>query len=157
MSSLLSKVQNALCIAGMATLIVLVLTQISGRLLPWSFPWTEEIARYVFIWTVLIGMAVAVRHGEMISLEIGYLPKKTRLSRAMTVVASLLSLVFFLAIAFLGAQQVMTQYRSGNVAYSLNLPLWVVSAAVPAAFVLATIWTIACLVRELNSGESREL
>ena len=49
----------------MTTLVVLVFTQVLVRYLTYQpLAWTEEAARYIFIWLCLLGAAVAARRGQ---------------------------------------------------------------------------------------------
>jgi TRAP-type C4-dicarboxylate transport system permease small subunit len=53
-------------VAGLMTaLVALVFTQVLVRYLTYQpLAWTEEAARYVFIWLCLLGAAVAARRGQ---------------------------------------------------------------------------------------------
>jgi TRAP-type C4-dicarboxylate transport system permease small subunit len=137
----MGELEDGLCILGLSALVGLVALQIVGRFTPWSFPWTEELARYVFIWTVMVGMAAATREKEHVVLELGEGSLPRWAIRAIRVFAAIATLAFFVWLTVLGIQQTGIQMASSNLASSLPLPLWVVSASVPVAAGLAAAWT----------------
>ena len=66
------RLLQGLLILLMALLIVPVTLQIVSRftdLVP-RYVWTEEIARFAFIWVIMIGSMIAVRDGSHFDLEI---------------------------------------------------------------------------------------
>lgn len=57
--------EGALLVALLAALIAAVAVQVVSRyLLPVSAPWTEEAARYCFVWVSMLGAALGVRRGS---------------------------------------------------------------------------------------------
>jgi TRAP-type transport system small permease protein len=64
------KVLDWITSAILAALLLIVLAQIVSRyVLNASLPWTEEAARYLMIWGVMLGASLAYRHGYLISIE----------------------------------------------------------------------------------------
>ncbi len=56
----------------LAVMIVPVCVQIASRYTPWipKFIWTEEIARFCFVWIVMIGSTIAVRDGTHFDVDL---------------------------------------------------------------------------------------
>lgn len=71
----LDRVLRALCIALFALLVLLVVWQVFTRLvLNAPSAWSEEAARYTFVWVSLIGVAIAV--GEKADVVMDFLVEK---------------------------------------------------------------------------------
>jgi TRAP-type C4-dicarboxylate transport system permease small subunit len=68
----LSRILRVLLTWLMGLLIVPVVLQIASRFIDAMphFIWTEEVARFCFIWIVMIGAAVAVRDGAHFDLDL---------------------------------------------------------------------------------------
>ncbi|MDQ0252923.1 TRAP-type C4-dicarboxylate transport system permease small subunit [Evansella vedderi] len=68
---------TAICFIG---IIIVVLTQISTRFLPFSAVWTEELSRFLFIFAVCFGATIAMRRQEFISvyLILNVIPERFR-------------------------------------------------------------------------------
>ncbi|MCX5823028.1 MAG: TRAP transporter small permease [Deltaproteobacteria bacterium] len=79
----------------LATLLLIVLAQIVSRyVFNNSLSWTEEAARYLMIWGVLLGVSLSYLNGYLISIEtfVNRFPAYVR--RVVRVVNRLLSLFF---------------------------------------------------------------
>lgn len=138
---LISRVEDEVCVWLMIGLLALLFVQIAGRLLPWTFAWTEELSRYVFVWIVLVGGSAAVRTGDHVALQL----LETLVPRARAAIRLLVHLAvaaFGLLLAGLGSQQTLSQYAGQNTAYSLPLPLWVVWVMIPLSFAVSSLWAL---------------
>lgn len=63
------RAEEALLAATLGlTFLVLLLQVFSRYLFSWPLAWTEELARYLFVWSVFIGASQAMRHGEHIAV-----------------------------------------------------------------------------------------
>jgi TRAP-type C4-dicarboxylate transport system permease small subunit len=71
--------QHALTLL-MALLLVPVVLQIVSRFTPAipHFIWTEELARFCFIWVIMVGAMIAVRDGSHFELDLWGRPGSTR-------------------------------------------------------------------------------
>lgn len=69
-----------------------------------AVPWSEEVARYLMIWIVFLGAAVACRRAQLISLEmvVGALPDW--LGQVLRYLALVVCLLFFVLLLDLGLQ-----------------------------------------------------
>lgn len=89
------KVLDWLTSAILVALLLIVLAQIVSRyVFNSSLSWTEEAARYLMIWGVLLGAGLAYLNGYLISIEIFIDRFPARLRRVIQVVNRLLSLFF---------------------------------------------------------------
>ncbi|SFA84542.1 TRAP-type C4-dicarboxylate transport system, small permease component [Lentibacillus halodurans] len=77
---ILSGILKILTVLTFSALMIVVLIQIIGRFTPFSFVWTEELTRYLFIYSVAFGAPVAMEKREYITVDllIGFLPEKVR-------------------------------------------------------------------------------
>jgi TRAP-type C4-dicarboxylate transport system permease small subunit len=89
------KVLDWLTSAILVALLLIVLAQIVSRyVFNSSLSWTEEAARYLMIWGVLLGAGLAYLNGYLISIEIFIDRFPAPLRRVIHVVNRLLSLFF---------------------------------------------------------------
>jgi TRAP-type C4-dicarboxylate transport system permease small subunit len=63
-------IPEVLCAAVLALLIVfLVISVFSRYAMDLGLPWSDELARLLFVWIVLVGFAVAVRHRANVGVD----------------------------------------------------------------------------------------
>jgi TRAP-type C4-dicarboxylate transport system permease small subunit len=80
----------------LGVMIVPVTLQILSRytgLIP-RYIWTEEAARFCFIWIVMLGATIAVREGTHFEVDVLPLPASPRAEAIMRLLVALLMLVF---------------------------------------------------------------
>jgi TRAP-type C4-dicarboxylate transport system permease small subunit len=126
------RLLNWLLVLSVAILIVPVSLQIFSRyteLIP-SYIWTEELARFLFIWMIMIGAMVGVRDGAHFDVDI-WPELQPRTNAMLRVVANLFVLVMALVFVWYGAQFVKFGWdQSSELA---ELPMVYIFAAWPLA------------------------
>lgn len=127
-----SRLLSALLVFSVAVLIVPVSLQIFSRytsLIP-SYIWTEEMARFLFVWMVMIGAMVGIREGT--HFEVDMWPRLSPRGAAwLKVVTSVFVLGF--ACVFLWGGWLFTRFAWNRVSELAELPLWMIHAAFPLA------------------------
>ncbi len=125
-----AQLLTILMAATVAILIVPVTLQIVSRytaLIP-SYIWTEEMARFLFIWMVMIGAMIGVR--ESSHFEVDVWPTLSRRGEAaVRLVARLGTLV--LALVFVWAGTEFTRFAWYRTSELADLPLWLIHVAWP--------------------------
>lgn len=58
------RVVNAVILLAVVSMVVLISVQVVSRFAGHSVTWTEELARFLFIWTVWLGLAAGFRNGQ---------------------------------------------------------------------------------------------
>lgn len=122
----------ALLIMGVAVLIIPVTLQIATRytsLIPPQI-WTEELARFCLVWTVMLGAMLAVREGTHFVVDV--FPRLNPRNEARV---ELLSGVFILIFAgvFLWWGWEFTEFAFFRISELAELPLWTIHMAWPIA------------------------
>lgn len=125
-----ARVLNWLLTATVAVLIVPVTLQIASRHTPWvpSYIWTEELARFMFIWMIMLGAMVGVR--ECSHFDVDIWPRLgRRANAALSLVANVCTAAF--AIVFVVSGIEFTRFALHRISELAELPLWVIHVAWP--------------------------
>ncbi len=115
---------------SVAVLIIPVSLQIFSRytqLIP-AYIWTEEMARFLFIWMVMIGAMIGVREGS--HFEVDLWPDLGAKATAALQLASGVFVLLF-AFVFLWAGWEFTRFAWNRVSELADLPLWMIHVAWP--------------------------
>jgi TRAP-type C4-dicarboxylate transport system permease small subunit len=118
--------------ASVAVLVVPVSLQIFSRytaLVP-AYIWTEELARFMFIWMVMLGAMLGVREGSHFVVDV-WPPMNARAQAAVRAMANVFVLVVALAFAWWGIE--FTRFAVGRISELAELPLWMIHVAWPLA------------------------
>ena len=117
---------------AVAILVVPVSLQIFSRytaLIP-SYIWTEELARFCFIWSIMLGAMVGIREGTHFVVDL-WPPMNARAQAAVRLVASVFVLAF--AVVFLWWGIDFTRFAFNRISELAELPLWYIHLAWPLA------------------------
>jgi TRAP-type C4-dicarboxylate transport system permease small subunit len=121
-----------LLVLSVAILVIPVTLQIISRytaLIP-SYIWTEEMARFLFIWTIMIGAMVGVR--ESSHFEVDVWPDLPRRAEAAVRIMARLG-ILALALIFVWGGIEFTRFAWYRISELAELPLWLIHIAWPVA------------------------
>ena len=105
-----------------------------------SLSWSEELARYIFIWLIYISISQGAQIMKHIKIEaaLGLYPKKMR--PFIVILGDLLFLMFAAFVAYVAWNSVVVrQMALGQVSPALGIPLWMVYAAPAVGLALTSI------------------
>jgi TRAP-type C4-dicarboxylate transport system permease small subunit len=122
-------------------LVVVVFAQVALRYLTYQpLAWTEEVARYLFIWLSLLGAAAGGRRGAHFAVD--FLARRTPgpAGQAFRAALRLVEAVFYAVLAGAGIQ--VTRVAHLQRSASTDLPMSIPYAVIPIAAVLLC---LACL------------
>jgi len=129
---LYSRFLDGLLVLTVLILIIPVTLQIFARfteLIP-RYIWTEEAARFLLVWMVMIGGVIGVREGTHFIVDL--LPSATgKLNAALDLIAG--SFVLILGFIFLWYGIEFTQFAWFRISELAELPLWLIHIAWPIA------------------------
>src|SRR5215218_7013334 len=118
--------------ACVGILVIPVTLQMISRYTPFipSYIWTEEMARFLFVWTIMIGAMVGV--GEAQHFEVDVWPNLSRRPEAAVRIAARLG-ILALALVFIWAGIEFTRFAWNRTSELADLPLWLIHVAWPVA------------------------
>jgi TRAP-type transport system small permease protein len=132
LTSWYSRLLTWLLVASVAILIIPVSLQIFSRyteLIP-SYIWTEEMARFFFIWSIMIGAMVGLREGTHFVVDL-WPAMSARAQATVRIVASVFVLVFALVFLWWGID--FTRFALNRISELAELPLWYIHLPWPLA------------------------
>lgn len=142
--------------AMLGTMVVVVFMQIVVRfLLPRlgftvSVPWSEELARYLMVWCIFLGAAVASRAGDLIAVESLVDAVPAQLGWRMKMLSYVATIAFLATLVWLGWRWV--EFGEGESSTVMNLPMSWVYLALPVGAAL----TILNILTRLLEGVVRQ-
>ena len=149
--------ESIVAVILLVAMLVVLTGQVIGRYcFSQSNSWSEESARYMYIWFILITGSLASYENIHIKIDmaINLFPKKMRPW------IECLGLIIFIAyaavVAVLGGKYALNMAKMGQKSLGLNLPMVYVYAAIPICHVLMGIRSIQWLVRKLKDMPEKQ-
>lgn len=110
--------------------LVVVLGIVARYILLISIPWTEELSRYLMIWTAFLAFGVAYRRRELILVRVVLDKLPPRLLRNTVFFCDLLCAFFLVLVVIYGLK--LCAMNSNQVSPAARIPMSLVYFAIPA-------------------------
>lgn len=141
----------AICSILMVIMTVLIFVQVIMRyVFGSSLVWSEEMARYVFIWLIYLGISYGSRVRKHIKIEaaIGLFPKK--LHPFVIILGDVLFLLFSVVIVYLAYGVVMQQVKLNQKSPAMQIPMWFMYSAPMIGFALTAIRQVQVIINRMK-------
>jgi TRAP-type C4-dicarboxylate transport system permease small subunit len=145
-NDVLAALLRALLVIAVAVLVIPVSLQIFSRytaLIP-SYIWTEEMARFLFVWAIMLGAMLGVREGTHLLVDL-WPPGDARRQALLDLLADLAIAV--LAGVFLWWGWRFTEGAFYRISELAELPMWLIHMAWP---ITGLVWVLFLLERVLE-------
>lgn len=101
-----------------------------------SLGWSEELARYCFVWLVFIGVSYGVKKQRHIKVDVVLLLLKEKGKVVLNMVSNVIFLLFAVSIAIYGFGISLQIFGWGQLSPSLGVPMGAVYLAAPVGMLL---------------------
>jgi TRAP-type C4-dicarboxylate transport system permease small subunit len=133
---------DAVLFLAVIGMVVLISVQVASRLAGNSMAWTEELARFLFIWTAWLGMASGFRHGlhPSISILSACVPKA--FLAVLRFLPPVCGVVFFCVVFWFSLDLFFQQLRFGEISAILQIGMWVTTLPLVIGSALAIVGAV---------------
>lgn len=140
--------EKNICISLLfAMLLVLTIQIILRYVFKSANSWSEELARYFFLWFIFIGASYAALEWAHIKIDGAMYLYPNRLKKYVKYLGVIVWLVYNLVIVVVCTRFAQTVYKSGQVSLGLNIKLAYVYAAIPVGYALMSLRLIQRLIK----------
>jgi TRAP-type C4-dicarboxylate transport system permease small subunit len=128
----LNNAEEILLVAFIATTVILIFVQVVMRyVFNHSLAWTEELARYLFIWESWIGISIGAKRGKHIKIELLTNVMKGKPLAFVLTLADLFTLFFIVVLIYYGAELTDKVLAMTTRSSALRIPMWMIYASLP--------------------------
>ena len=114
-----------------------------------SLSWSEELARYLFIYDVMIGAAIAIRRNSHLQIDILINLMKPKVRTILTIIATLAGMVFMVFLLSYSITLVQTGARTMSA--GLGIPMSIPYSCMPVGIVLMLLTSIEVLFKNISA------
>ncbi|MBW2429138.1 MAG: TRAP transporter small permease [Deltaproteobacteria bacterium] len=156
---LLSRLVETLVILIACIIVAIVTAEVTLRyLFSHSMIFTEELSRYLMVWIVFLGSALAIRDGSHIRIQILVNRLSPRLQQIVKLVAYALIIAFLIFITVEGLKILPRQLQ--QMCITIDISLFYFYLAIPVGSILMIIFLLPAigkaLVGKSQAGNKRE-
>ncbi|MCI8645467.1 MAG: TRAP transporter small permease [Firmicutes bacterium] len=139
------KLEEILGIVGLAVMVVLIFLQVICRyVLHAALPWSEEIARFLFLWVIWLGASHATKERKHIRLDVVTSRLKGMTRTIIQGLAYVIWLLFMCILSILSLQLTLNIFNLNQVSTAAGVPMWIAYASV-------TVGAILCVFRLIQN------
>ncbi len=144
--------EEAILVFLLMMIAVIMGVQVCARyVFGYSLTWSEEVTRYLFVWSSFLSLSYCIKKGISIKLEqiVMMLPEK--IQPLVKIVSYAIELIFFIYMIPFAYSYLMATVESGQVSPACGIPMYVIQVAPLVCFVLASIRVIQRIIIEFNN------
>ncbi|WP_421991487.1 TRAP transporter small permease [Roseococcus sp.] len=132
MTSAYSRFLDLVMVASVGILIIPVTLQVFSRFTEWlpRYLWTEEAARFLLIWMIMIGAMIGVREGTHFVVDL-FPSLEGRRKAALDILSGVFVMIFGAVFLWWGIE--FTEFARYRISELAEWPLWMIHVAWPLA------------------------
>ncbi len=153
MMNRVDKILGIISILFFTALLIVVVTQILSRYFPYQFTWTEELSRYLFVYSMVTAAPVALRKGEFITVDMIPTSLSRNAQRIYESVISVFIMIFSIFLFIYGIQ--FTSLGTDFYAPTLGIDMVYVYASIPILAILLFVYSIVYIIDRYQKNEPR--
>ena len=101
--------------------------------------WSEELVRYMFVWSTFIGVPYCIKKSTSIKVDQFRNSMPASVQKALYYIDKLIMLILFLIMAAFSCDIVASSFASGQSSAAIGIPSWLIQISVPIGSVLSII------------------
>ncbi|MFR5600917.1 MAG: TRAP transporter small permease [Lachnospiraceae bacterium] len=120
----------------LAVMSVVVFAQVAFRLVHASIPWSEELSKYLLIWSTFLGSALCIRKGSLVGLEIIFMVLPKKAGKVVSLLIQALTAAFLLFLIVVGYKTAALVWTQTTPVLKMSMGLMYASIPTGALFML---------------------
>ena len=157
LDKIVSKVEELIAVVGLSAMTVITLVAVFFRyVLQSPIIWSEEAARYLMVWSTMLGISIATRQKAHLGIDIFVSMAPKKLQRALEIFSTLMMIVMFVFLTGISIVFIQSAIRTGNVSPMLRIPFYIIYLALPLGFGLSAVRSIQDLVDVIKGVDNKE-
>ena len=107
-----------------------------------SLTWSEELVRYMFVWSAFLGVPFCIKHGLSIKVDQFRNLFPIPLQKVLMYIDKIIIFLLFLVLFIYSFTVIKATYLSGQTSPAMQLPIWTVQISVTVSSLLSMIRSI---------------
>ena len=148
------RLEEVFLVILMIAATLLVAAQVVTRfILKVPLPWSEEIARYMFLWLTWVGASYATKERKHVRIDIIYEKLPVKGKKICTAISTVIWIVFLAVMVYLSVRLTASVASGGQIAVGSGIPMWIPYASIPVGMGLMLFRLLQNTVHDLKHKE----
>ena len=152
---IVGKIEELIATVGLGAMSIITIVAVFFRYVFQSpVTWSEEAARYLMIWSTLLGISIATRQKAHLGIDIFVSMAPKTLQHVLEIFSWTMLIIMYLFLVWTSILFIMNAVKTGNVTPMLRIPFSIVYLALPIGFGLSAIRGLQVLIDIIKGVES---
>lgn len=140
-----------------ATVIIIFLQVVARKVFNTSLSWSEELARYIFIWQCWLGVSLAYRNNSHIRLDMLIEKLKGKNRNIAEIFIQLIMLFFNILLIKIGIEYMQNAMRLNSTGTVIQIPMSLVILSLPFSSFIVSLRILSSIKDEIIQIKNKEL
>ena len=144
----LTWIENFLAVVTLGSVSIIIFCQVVSRYcFNYTPMWSEELSRYLIVWSIFIGVSIGVRKNQHIGVDalIRFLPHKLKV--ASEVLLNLIGIAVICVLVYISIGYIKDTIEYEQLSPAMRIPMYIPYIAMPVGLSLSVIRFIQDIVR----------
>ncbi len=146
-SDRLDKICEVLIVFMIGAMVIITTAQIIFRTWFTALTWSDEVTRYLLIWSTFIGATCVYRHGGNIAITFIQEAFPDKVTKALKVLVHVLCMVLFLVLCWYGCQYVT---KLNKTATTLPIKMKYIFICIPVSMAICAYHALVLAIRQAS-------
>ncbi len=130
----LARAEGAVIVLCVSLMLFLAFGQVALRPVTSGFPWADQLARFLVLWTGVLGASLATRRRKHIAIDVvtKFLSPRGRAIAAL--IGNGLGILLCAFLLLVSIRYVAANRENATLATTMHLPIWLVQSVIPYGF-----------------------
>lgn len=120
--------------------------------------WVQEVAVYLFMWTMLAGAAYTLMLGKHVRIDLLFDRLPHGVQRLFDIISSTIGMFFCILVSVQAYEMIMASFRYRKVSATiLRVPLWIIQSALFLGFILLSFQFFFIILNRITEREERKV
>lgn len=156
-----NRFEEYLLVGSLVFTVCIILLQVIMRyVFNSSLSWSEELARYIFIWQIWLGASLGVREKKHIRVELVYGLFKQKGQLVMDVLSTIIWIALCIFLAINGTELTLALLQRHSTSPAMKIPMYIIYSTLPIScgvMVLRLVQRVLKIIKTPFKGEGGEV
>ena len=126
-------IEEWLLIVTYTAMLIIATAQVFFRyVVNYSISWSQDLLTFMLIWSVFIGISLAVKHRRHIKVEIAFVLLSKRAQFILRVMSNIIFMIFCAIFSYFSLKKVYSLiFINPQISESTGLSMWMIQIAIP--------------------------
>ncbi|MBQ1311554.1 MAG: TRAP transporter small permease [Blautia sp.] len=152
-SNSLDKVCEVLIVLMIGAMVIITTAQIIFRTWFTALTWSDEVTRYLLIWSTFLGATCVYRHGGNIAITFIQEAFPEKVTRFLRIFVHLLCMLLFIVLFYYGCRYVT---KLNKTATTLPIKMKYIFLCIPISMVICAFHALVLMLKEMKGKDGKE-